>query len=145
MDKISFAEFVQAYKVVIATMQALQLCPRDAAGPDMSSLDSSGGASGGGIDFRDRVRSRVAVFLQTLVNTEGMMYERSEREEERERTICGRSGSRWGLWRGHTRARRVRGRSSLFFGGSGLLRETPRSPPAFGAGGGTHERGECEG
>ncbi|GMH68746.1 hypothetical protein TrRE_jg11180, partial [Triparma retinervis] len=53
-QQISFGEFVHAYKVVISTMQSLQLCPR--------TLHRTSSTS----SFRDRIRSRVAVFLQTL-------------------------------------------------------------------------------
>ncbi|GMI42646.1 hypothetical protein TrCOL_g2883 [Triparma columacea] len=61
--QISFGEFVHAYKVVISTMQSLQLCPRTLPYPSSSLQTPS---------FRDRIRSRVAVFLHTLSKGEEM-------------------------------------------------------------------------
>jgi len=52
---VSFAEFVQAYKAIIITMQALDLCPSTAPSATV---------------FRIRTRSRLEAFLQTLGSTQ---------------------------------------------------------------------------
>lgn len=73
---ISFGEFVHIYKVVISTMQAIQLCPRSKEN-----------------NFRERIRSRVAVFLQTVSSTkeissaQGYLHELLQQKDEKDKGV----------------------------------------------------------